>query len=96
MSKETTQISELEQLSKIIIRFVTTEKAYLLAEKYNYITLKVVRNVNKRQIKEAVEKLFRVKVIKVNTLIDRDGYKKAYVKLAPEYKAIELIERAAR
>jgi len=96
MSKETAQISELEQLSKIIIRFVTTEKAYLLAEKYNYITLKVVRNVNKRQIKEAVEKLFRVKVIKVNTLIDRDGYKKAYVKLAPEYKAIELIERAAR
>ena len=96
MSKESTQVNELEQLSRIIIRFVTTEKAYLLAEKYNYITLKAVRNANKRQIKEAVEKLFKVKVVKVNTLIDRDGYKKAYVKLAPEFKAIELIERAAR
>jgi len=96
MSKETDQVSKLERLSRIIVRFVTTEKAYLLAEKYNYITLKVIRSANKRQIKEAVEKLFKVKVVKVNTLIDRDGYKKAYVKLAPEYRAIELIERAAR
>jgi len=96
MSEKATQVNELEQLSRIIIRFVTTEKAYLLAEKHNYVTLKVVKNTNKKQIKEAVEKLFKVKVVKVNTLIDRDGYKKAYVKLAPEFKAIELIERAAR
>jgi len=88
--------SELERLSRIIIRFVTTEKAYMLAEKYNYITIIVPRDVNKRQIKEAVEKLFNVKVIKVNTLIDRNGYKKAYVRLAPEYKALDIIERGIR
>ncbi len=96
MSERSVKPEELERLSKIIVRFVTTEKAYLLAEKFNYITLKVVRNANKKQIKEAVEKLFNVKVVKVNTLIDRDGYKKAYVRLAPEYKALELIERASR
>ncbi len=96
MSESSIKPEELERLSKIIVRFITTEKAYLLAEKFNYITLKVIRNANKRQIKEAVEKLFNVKVVKVNTLIDRDGYKKAYVRLAPEYKALELIERAAR
>jgi len=96
MSESGVKPEELERLSKIIVRFVTTEKAYLLAEKFNYITLKVVRNANKRQIKEAVEKLFNVKVVKVNTLIDRDGYKKAYVRLAPEHKALELMERAAR
>ncbi len=86
----------LEELSRIIVRFVTTEKAYMLAEKYNYLTLKVVRSANKKQIKEAVEKLFNVKVIKVNTLIDRDGYKKAYVRLAPEYRALDILESATR
>ncbi len=96
MSESSIKPEDLERLSKIIVRFITTEKAYLLAEKFNYITLKVIRSANKRQIKEAVEKLFNVKVVKVNTLIDRDGYKKAYVRLAPEYKALELIERAAR
>ena len=87
---------ELERLSRIIVRFVTTEKAYTLAEKYNYLTVKVVRDANKKLIKEAIEKLFGVKVVKVNTLIDRDGYKKAYVKLAPEYKALDILESATR
>jgi len=87
---------ELERLSRIIVRFVTTEKAYTLAEKYNYLTIKVVRNANKKMIKEAIEKLFGVKVVKVNTLIDRDGYKKAYVKLSPEYKALDVLESATR
>lgn len=80
----------------IVINFVTSEKAYILAEKHNYITLKVVRTANKRQIKEFVEKNYNVKVVKVNTCIDRDGYKKAYVKLAPEYRALDILERASR
>jgi len=82
--------------SEILVRFVTTEKAYILAEKYNYIVLKVVRSANKKSIKELVEKLFNVKVVKVRTLIDRDGYKKAYVRLAPEFKALEILERFGR
>jgi len=80
----------------ILVTIVTTEKAYLLAEKYNYLTIKTYRNVNKKEIKEYVERNFNVKVIKVNTLIDRDGYKKAYVKLAPEYKALDIMERLSR
>ncbi len=87
---------ELEYLSRIIVQFVTTEKAYTLAEKYNYLTVKVVRWANKKLIKEAIEKLYGVKVVKVNTLIDRDGYKKAYVKLAPEHKALTILESATR
>ncbi len=85
-----------ERLSRIIVRFLTTEKAYMLAEKYNYLTVIVHRDANKREIKEAIEKLFNVKVVKVNTLIDREGYKKAYVRLAPEYKALDILERSAR
>jgi ribosomal protein L23 len=82
--------------NKTVISFVTTEKAYLLAEKYNYIVIKTYRSVNKKQIKEFIERSYNVKVVKVNTLIDRDGYKKAYVKLAPEYRALDIMERASR
>ncbi|MEL9940089.1 MAG: 50S ribosomal protein L23 [Ignisphaera sp.] len=80
----------------VIVSVVTTEKAYLLAEKYNYITVKVYRNVNKKEIKEYIEKTLNVRIVKVNTLIDRDGYKKAYVKLAPEHRALDIIERLSR
>lgn len=79
-------------LSKLVT-FVATEKAYWLAEKHNYLTIKVHRSTSKKQIKELVEKAFNVKVVKVNTLIDRDGYKKAYVKLSPEYRALDILER---
>jgi ribosomal protein L23 len=80
----------------ILVMVVTSEKAYLLAEKYNYLTVKTYRNANKKDIKEFIEKTFNVKVVKVNTLIDRDGYKKAYVRLAPEYRALDIMERLSR
>lgn len=88
-------MTELDAPS-IIISVVSTEKAYRLAEKHNYLIIKVRRNVNKNQIREAVEKLYNVKVVKVNTLIDRDGYKKAYVRLSPEHRALDILDRLAR
>ena len=88
--------SRIVDKNKTVISFVTTEKAYLLAEKYNYIVIKTYRSVNKKQIKEFIEKSYNVKVVKVNTLIDRDGYKKAYVKLASEYRALDIMERTSR
>ena len=41
-------------------------------------------------IKWAVEQLFNVKVVKINTLITPRGEKKAYVKLAPEHRASDV------
>ena len=70
-----------------------TEKAMRLAEKENKITFIVDRRANKKQIKEVVEKLFEVKVEKVNTLITPKGEKKAYIKLKKEYKAQDLITK---
>ncbi len=75
----------------VIKRVVLTEKAIMLAQKENKLTLIVDRNATKPLIKAAVEKAFNVKVVKVNTLITPKGEKKAYVKLAPEYKAFELL-----
>lgn len=79
-----------------IISIISTEKAYHLAEKYNCLIFRVQRNINKKQIKELIEKLYNVKVVKVNTLIDREGYKRAYVKLSIEYNALDILDRLSR
>jgi large subunit ribosomal protein L23 len=60
----------------VILSPVITEKATLASEK-NQVIFKVARNATKPQIKEAVEKLFDVKVKNVNTLI-RKGKIKAF------------------
>jgi large subunit ribosomal protein L23 len=60
----------------VIISPVITEKATLASER-NQVIFKVARTATKPQIKEAVEKLFDVKVKSVNTLI-RKGKKKAF------------------
>ncbi|MEM3971169.1 MAG: 50S ribosomal protein L23 [Saccharolobus sp.] len=72
---------------------LSTEKALKLIESNNTLTLIVDKNDRKQDIKRYVEKLFNVKVIKVNVLITPQGYKKAYVKLAPEYKASDIAHR---
>lgn len=74
----------------IILKPVVSEKALSLIEKNNTLTFIVNIKANKPQIKEAVEKLFNVKVEKVNTLITPKGEKKAYVKLKPEFKASDV------
>ncbi|MEK6909885.1 MAG: 50S ribosomal protein L23 [Candidatus Aenigmatarchaeota archaeon] len=66
-----------------------TEKAVGLVEKENKLVFIVNRKADKKQIKEAIEKAFDVKVAKVNTQI-KGGEKKAYVKLKPESKAIDV------
>jgi large subunit ribosomal protein L23 len=60
----------------VIIAPVITEKATIASER-NQVTFKVARTATKPQIKEAVEKLFDVKVKKVNTLV-RKGKLKAF------------------
>ena len=58
----------------IIIAPVITEKATVSSE-HNQVIFKVARNATKPQIKEAVEKLFDVKVKAVNTLTRKGEFK---------------------
>ena len=58
----------------IVIAPVITEKATLASER-SQVMFKVARNATKPQIKEAVEKLFDVKVKSVNTLVRRGKVK---------------------
>ena len=51
----------------VIIRPVVTERSFDLMGQNKY-TFEVARDANKYQIKDAVEELFDVKVVRVNTL----------------------------
>lgn len=80
---------------QILIRPVLTEKTTTLAEDGNKIVFRVHRGATKFQIRNAIEKIFGVKVEKVNTMViagkpkrvgrsvgRRAGYKKAIITLA--------------
>jgi len=58
----------------VIIAPVMTEKATLASER-NQVIFKVAKDATKPQIKEAVEKLFDVKVTSVNTLVRKGKFK---------------------
>jgi large subunit ribosomal protein L23 len=90
-----------EALYEIIRSPVITEKATLLTDR-NQVVFRVAKSANKLQIKVAVETLFGVKVVGVNTLLtkgktkrfrgrpgQRADVKKAYVQLA-EGQSIDL------
>ncbi len=75
---------------KVIKNPLSTEKSVRLMERENKLLFVVDKKADKLDIKEAVEKLFKVKVEKVTTLNDIDGKKKAYVKLSVETPAIDV------
>jgi len=83
---------KIHYLDKIISPNVT-EKSTSLSE-FNKVVFKVGKNANKESIKKSIEKIFKVKVVKVNTVNIREkvkmvrnkkayksGYKKAIITL---------------
>jgi large subunit ribosomal protein L23 len=50
---------------------ILTEKATLLREKHNQVVFEVARDANKVQIRDAVQRLFKVAVTGVNTMLMR-------------------------
>ena len=78
------------QADEVIKYPVSTEKSIRLMESENKLIFMVDRRANKHDIKGAVEELFKVKVVKVNTYIGPDGKKRAYVKLSVETPAIDV------
>uniref|UniRef100_A0A3Q0QVT1 Large ribosomal subunit protein uL23 n=1 Tax=Amphilophus citrinellus TaxID=61819 RepID=A0A3Q0QVT1_AMPCI len=79
-----------------IIKFpLTTESAMKKIEDNNTLVFIVDVKANKHQIKHAVKKLYDIDVAKVNTLIRPDGEKKAYVRLAPDYDALDVANKVS-
>jgi large subunit ribosomal protein L23 len=90
---------------QVIRRPIITEKGLGVKETQHTVVFEVAREATKTQIREAVQTVFKVKVIAVRTAIfhgkfrrrgraegHRRDWKKAYVKLAPGEKMIEYAE----
>ena len=83
----------------VIIAPVITEKSAKISEKGDKIVFKVRNDANKVQIKQAVEKIFGVKVIKVNTINVKPKYKRVgrYAGTTSRYKkAIITLEEGSQ
>ncbi len=79
-----------ENLYKIILAPYSSERIFELIESQNKLAFIVNLKANKTTIKQAIEKLYNVKVIKINTMITPSGKKKAIVRLDPTNSAVDL------
>ncbi len=86
-----------EQLYTLIQSPIITEQTAQLGEKLKQVVFKVDLSANKRDIKKAVEELFKVEVVNVTTSIvkgkrkrnrfgiyKKSNYKKAFVSLSED------------
>jgi large subunit ribosomal protein L23 len=86
----------MKDIYQVIKQPLITEKANILKEKENKVSFVVDRGANKAEIKEAVERLLKVKVLEVHvsnikgkprrigrTMGKRSDWKKAVVTLRP-------------
>ncbi|KAG5442406.1 60S ribosomal protein L23A [Clonorchis sinensis] len=78
---------------RIIQNPVTTEAAMKKIEDNDTLVFIVDRRANKPAIKAAVQSLYNIKVAKVNTLNCPKNVKKAYVKLPPDFDALDVANR---
>ena len=78
------------EIEKVIKYPLSTEKSIRLMESENKLIFVVDLKSKKPEIKKAIEKTFKVKVIKVTTLITPKGQKRAYVRLSEETPALDI------
>merc|ERR1712000_222191 len=71
---------------------LTTESAMKKIED-NTLVFLVDKRANKLLVKKAIFQMYQVKVAKVNTLIRPDGKKKAFVRLTPDYDALDVANK---
>lgn len=96
----------MKDLREVIRRPLITEKGTIAKEENNQLLFEVDRRANKVEIRQAVEKLFDVKVLDVRTVSlkgknkrmgrimgKRSDWKKAYVTLA-EGQSVDFFEGA--
>jgi len=92
-------------IHEVIRRPLVTEKGVTAKDEYRTLCFEVASGANKTQVKQAVERLFKVKVSEVRTanfegkmrrrgrfMGYRPDWKKAYVKLQKGQKAPDFAE----
>jgi large subunit ribosomal protein L23 len=89
----------MKNLYEVVRKPIITEKSNIQKDEANQVTFEVARNANKIEIKNAVQKLFNVKVLDVRTINfkgkkkrvgknmgKKPDWKKAIVTLNPDEK----------
>jgi large subunit ribosomal protein L23Ae len=84
--------NKLDQF-RVLRHPLTTESAMKKIEDNNTLVFIVDLKANKRQIKDAVKKMYDITAEKVNTLVRPDGKKKAYVRLTGDFDALDIANR---
>jgi large subunit ribosomal protein L23 len=95
----------MKNIYEVIVRPIVTEKAVIKKDAENTLCFEVSADANKTEIKAAVQKLFKVKVVDVHTVNTvgklrrrgrfsgyRSDWKKAYVRLKAGEKMPEYAE----
>ena len=74
-----------------VIKYPTmTERSVYMIENENKLIFIVNRKATKKDISNAIKELYEVEAKEINTLIDRQGEKKAFIKLKEGFSASEV------
>ena len=74
-----------------IIKYpLSTEKSIRLMEAENKLMFVVDKKATKKEIKKSIEEMFKVVVDDVNTFVNAEGEKRAYVKFSAKNPAIDI------
>lgn len=74
----------------VILYPVMSEVASRMLEGENKLVFVVSLRASRGDVKRAVEELYEVRVEKVNIMVSSRGVKKAFVRLHPDYKAVDV------
>nr|UXY87551.1 60S ribosomal protein L23A [Cryptomonas curvata] len=77
-----------------IIKYpLTTESIVKKIQRGNTIVFIVNSKANKKSISNAIKDLYKVTAVKINTLIQSNGEKKAFVKLTTDCDALDVANK---
>ena len=94
-------MSKMNRYYEIIQAPIITEQTMNLIDDFNRYTFKFAKDANKIEIKNAIEAIFEVNVVKVNTILvkpkfkrmgQHEGYTAAYKKAIVELEEGQTIE----
>ena len=71
---------------QVVIKPLVTEKGTMMLSEGNWVTFRVHPDANKIEVREAIQKIFNVSVLQVNTLIVR-GKRRRFGKTMGQSKA---------
>jgi large subunit ribosomal protein L23Ae len=80
-------------IAQILKHPLANENALAKIETTNTLVFIVDPRANKKQIKEAVKRMYDIQCVKINTLIRPDGLKKAFVRLHEDYDAVDVANK---